>query len=211
MGVTQQLPEKDKYLYRRDYLLDRLAVIMGGRAAEEIIFDTATSGAENDLKQVRKMARKMVLDWGMGEKFKHISLGGDQGSVFLGEELAKGKDYSDETAREVDEEIQRITENAFQRAVDTLGENRDAFDRLADLLIEREEVPGTDVLRLVKEGVEALEEASTNGVSSDGEVHADGETVSSEPSADEDPDAVEDQQNGTPDDTTEAESKEESS
>ena len=211
MGVTQQLPEKDKYLYRRDYLLDRLAVIMGGRAAEEIIFDTATSGAENDLKQVRKMARKMILDWGMGEKFKHISLGGDQGSVFLGEELAKGKDYSDETAREVDEEIQRITENAFQRAVDTLGENRDAFDRLADLLIEREEVPGADVLRLVKEGVEALEEASTNGVSSDGEVHADGETVSTESSADEDPDAVEDQQNGTPDDTTEAESKEESS
>jgi cell division protease FtsH len=164
MGVTQQLPEKDKYLYRLDYLLDRLAVIMGGRAAEEIIFDTATSGAENDLKQVRKMARKMVLDWGMGEKFKHISLGGDQGSVFLGEELAKGKDYSDETAREVDEEIRRITENAFQRAVDTLTENREAFDQLADLLVEREEVPGDDVLRLVKGEAEALgEPPSTNG------------------------------------------------
>ncbi len=164
MGVTQQLPEKDKYLYRLDYLLDRLAVIMGGRAAEEIIFDTATSGAENDLKQVRKMARKMVLDWGMGENFKHISLGGDQGSVFLGEELAKGKDYSDETAREVDQEIRRITENAFQRAVETLTENREAFDKLAELLVEREEVPGDDVLRLVNGKAEALSEApSTNG------------------------------------------------
>jgi len=164
MGVTQQLPEKDKYLYRLDYLLDRLAVIMGGRAAEEIIFDTATSGAENDLKQVRKMARKMVLDWGMGEQFKHISLGGEQGSVFLGEELAKGKDYSDETAREVDQEIRRITENAFQRAANTLTENREAFDKLAELLIEREEVPGEDVLRLVNGDAESLDEVpSTNG------------------------------------------------
>jgi len=164
MGVTQQLPEKDKYLYRKDYILDRLAVIMGGRAAEEIIFDTATSGAENDLKQVRKMARKMVLDWGMGERFKHIALGEEQGSVFLGEELAKGKDYSDETAREVDEEIQRITAEAFQQAVDTLTKHRDAFDQLAELLIEREEVPGDDVLRLVNGEADSLEEvASTNG------------------------------------------------
>jgi cell division protease FtsH len=164
MGVTQQLPEKDKYLYRLDYLLDRLAVIMGGRAAEEIIFDTATSGAENDLKQVRKMARKMVLDWGMGEHFKHISLGEDQGNVFLGEELAKGREYSDETAREVDEEIRRITENAFKRAVETLTEHRDAFDKLAEMLISREEVPGRDVLQLVNGEAEEFDQLpATNG------------------------------------------------
>jgi cell division protease FtsH len=168
MGVTQQLPEKDKYLYQEDYLLDRLAVIMGGRAAEEIIFDNPTSGAENDLKQVRKMARKMVLDWGMGDRFKHIALGGDQGSVFLGEELAKGSDYSDETAREVDEEIQRITDNAFQRAVDTLTEHREAFDELAALLIEREEVPGDEVLRLVNGDAESIDGVPpTNGAAGD--------------------------------------------
>ncbi len=149
MGVTQQMPEKEKYLYRREYLLDRMAVVMGGRAAEEMIFDTATSGAENDLKQVRKMARKMVLDWGMGERFKHIALGDEQDNVFLGEELSRGRDYSDETAREVDDEVRQITENAFRRAVDTLGQHRDAFDKLADLLIEREEVPGKDVLALL--------------------------------------------------------------
>ena len=176
MGVTQQLPEKDKYLYREDYLLDRLSVIMGGRAAEEIIFGTPTSGAENDLKQVRKMARKMVLDWGMGDRFKHISLGGDQGSVFLGEELAKGRDYSDETAREVDEEIRRITANAFQRAVETLEEHRDAFDRLAEMLIEREEVPGSEVLKLVNGEAESLEEvASPNGEPSDKQESATGD------------------------------------
>ena len=153
MGVTQQLPEKDKYLYRREYLLDRLAVIMGGRAAEELVYDTATSGAENDLKQVRQTARKMVLDWGMGTRFKHVALGEDQGRVFLGEELSKGKNYSDDTARQVDEEVQQISEDAFERAIHTLRENRDAFDRLADLLIEREEVPGEDVLGLLKKPV----------------------------------------------------------
>jgi cell division protease FtsH len=185
MGVTQQLPEKDKYLYRKDYILDRLAVIMGGRAAEELIFDTATSGAENDLKQVRKMARKMVLDWGMGERFKHIALGEDQGSVFLGEELAKGRDYSDETAREVDEEIQRITANAFQRAVDTLNDNHDAFDRLAELLIEREEVPGDEVLRLVNGNAESLEEVSSpNGAPVEADAPAEGDAVEQDPSAD---------------------------
>ena len=178
MGVTQQLPEKDKYLYRLDYLLDRLAVIMGGRAAEEIIFNTATSGAENDLKQVRKMARKMVLDWGMGKTFKHISLGEDQGNVFLGEELAKGREYSDQTAREVDEEIRRITEDAFQRAVDTLNENRDAFDRLAAMLIEREEVPGKDVLQLVGDEAEDVEHLpATNGEVASGDMTPDGADV----------------------------------
>jgi len=178
MGVTQQLPEKDKYLYRLDYILDRLAVIMGGRAAEELIFDTATSGAENDLKQVRKMARKMVLDWGMGDQFKHIALGEDQGNVFLGEELAKGREYSDVTAREVDEEIRRISENAFDRATETLTENREAFDQLADMLIEREEVPGKDVLKLVNGNADELGHVpATNG-----EVHSD-EEDSSEPEA----------------------------
>ena len=189
MGVTQQMPEKDKYLYRREYVLDRLAVIMGGRAAEEIIFDTATSGAENDLKQVRQMARKMVLDWGMGEHFKHIALGEDQGSVFLGEELAKGRDYSDQTAREVDDEVRNITETAFQRAVDTLTDHQDAFDQLADLLLEREEVPGEDVLRLVngaasEKGIKRA--APANGAASDG-ADAANEPAGPEPAANREP------------------------
>lgn len=106
----------------------------------------------------------MVLDWGMGERFKHISLGEDQGNVFLGEELAKGREYSDETAREVDEEIRRITENAYERAVETLREHREAFDNLADMLVEREEVPGNDVLRLVNGEAEDLDQLpATNG------------------------------------------------
>ena len=192
MGVTQQMPEKDKYLYRREYVLDRLAVIMGGRAAEELIFETATSGAENDLKQVRQMARKMVLDWGMGERFKHIALGEDQGSVFLGEELAKGRDYSDQTAREVDDEVRGITETAFQRAIDTLREHHDAFDQLAELLLEREEVPGEEVLRLVNGAATekgAKRAAPANGAPSDGELSDEDESASPEPTANGEPES----------------------
>jgi len=137
---------------------------MGGRSAEELVYDTATSGAENDLKQVRKMARKMVLDWGMGDRFKHIALGEDQGSVFLGEELAKGRDYSDETARQVDDEVREISERAFQRAINALRDNREAFENLADTLIGKEEVPGEEVLRLVDGGAPSYEDAAkSNG------------------------------------------------
>lgn len=149
MGVTQQMPDGDRYLYRKEYLLDRLAVIMGGRAAERMIFDTATSGAENDLKQVTKLARKMVLDWGMSEKFRFTALGGEREEVFLGEQMGSQREYSDETAREADKEANNILEQAFHRAEDVLKKYKDSLDRLAELLLEREEVMGEEILRLV--------------------------------------------------------------
>ncbi|MEX2402566.1 MAG: ATP-dependent zinc metalloprotease FtsH [Balneolales bacterium] len=149
MGVTQQMPNGDRYLYRREYLLDRLAVIMGGRAAERMIFDTATSGAENDLKQVTKLARKMVLDWGMSEKFRYTALGGQREEVFLGEQMGSQREYSDETAREADKEANNILEQAFHRAEDVLKKNKDALDQLAELLLEREEITGDEILKLV--------------------------------------------------------------
>jgi len=157
MGVTQQMPEEDKYLYRREYMLDRLAVVMGGRAAEDLFFDTATSGAENDLKQVRKMARKMVLDWGMSDQFENIALGDDRGQVFLGEELSKGRDYSDETAREVDVAVRQILDDSFQRAMGTITEHRDRLDALAEELLKHEEVSGERVLALLKGEIEPSE------------------------------------------------------
>ncbi len=149
MGVTQQLPERDKYVYAREYMLDRLAVMMGGRAAEAIVLDTATSGAESDLKQATKLARKMVLDWGMGERFRHVALGGRREQVFLGEEIAQRRDYSETTAREVDEEIRAILEQAYGRAQGALEDHRQALDRIANALLEREEIPGDEVLELL--------------------------------------------------------------
>jgi cell division protease FtsH len=149
MGVTQQLPERDQYLYRKEHLLDRLAVIMGGRAAERMIFNTATSGAENDLKQVTKLARKMVLDWGMSETFRYTALGGQREEVFLGEQIASQREYSDETAREADRAVNGILEEAYSRAEQVLRKHRKAFDRLAELLLEKEEVMGDEILELV--------------------------------------------------------------
>lgn len=155
MGVTQQLPEKEKLLYKKDYMLDRMAVMMGGRAAENLIFNTATSGAENDLKQLTKLARKMVLDWGMSDKFGNMAFGGQQEQVFLGEQMGHQREYSDSTAREIDEEVKRILQEAYQKAVDTITEHRDVLDRLADELLEKEEVPGSQVVEWLKNGVAA--------------------------------------------------------
>ena len=154
MGVTQQLPEKEKLLYKKDYMLDRMAVMMGGRAAETLIFDTATSGAENDLKQLTKLARKMVLDWGMSDKFGNMAFGGQQDQVFLGEQMGSQREYSDSTAREIDEEVKRILQEAYNKAVDTITEHRNVLDRLAEELLEKEEVPGSKVMDWLKNGTE---------------------------------------------------------
>ncbi len=150
MGVTQQLPEKDKYIYRREYLLDRMAVMLGGRAAENLVFETATSGAENDLKQATQLARKMVLDWGMSRDLGPMALGGQRDQVFLGEEIAHRREYSETTARKVDEEVKAILDETYERATDTLRQHRDALDRLADLLVEKEEISGDKVVDIVQ-------------------------------------------------------------
>jgi cell division protease FtsH len=150
MGVTQQLPERDKYIYPREYMLDRMAVMMGGRAAEELVFDTSTSGAENDLKHATQLARKMVLDWGMSERLGHVALGGRKEQVFLGEEIAQRREYSEATAREADEEIKAIMSETFELAIGTLSKHREALDRIANALLENEEISGEKVVELIQ-------------------------------------------------------------
>ncbi len=149
MGVTQQLPERERYVYRQEYMLDRLAVMMGGRASEDLVLNTKTSGAEEDLRQATNLARKMVLSWGMSEKLGHLAFGGRQQQVFLGEEIAQRREYSEQTAREVDQEIKAILDQAYQRATKTLKEHRDALDRLAKALREKEEISGDEVLTII--------------------------------------------------------------
>ncbi len=166
MGVTQQIPEREQYIYRREYLLDRLAVMMGGRAAEDLVLDTATSGAANDFKQATQMARRMVVELGMSDKLGPVSFGGQQDQVFLGQELAQRKDYSEETGREIDLEIKRIVEEAYERAIQTLKDNREGLDKLAERLIDDEEVDGNVVLDIL--GIER-EEAEAEAVKTDKE------------------------------------------
>lgn len=163
MGVTQQLPDQEKYIYPQEYMLDRLAVMMGGRAAENLVLGTLTSGAENDLKQATQLARKMVLDWGMRERLGHVAWGGEREQVFLGEEIAHRREYSETTAYEIDEEIKTILEEAYQKAYDTLKERRKGLDKIAEALLAVEELQGEDVLSLLEIKPKKMTEASPNG------------------------------------------------
>ncbi len=150
MGVTQQLPEREKYIYSKDYMIDRLAVMMGGRAAEEVVAGTATSGSAEDLKQATGLARRMVLEWGMSQSLGQMAMGDGRENVFLGYEIAQRREYSEETAREVDEEIKKILKESYDQAVDLLRNHRDGLDRVAKDLLEKEEITGKEVLELVK-------------------------------------------------------------
>jgi len=147
MGMTQQLPEKEKYVYSKDYVLSRLAVMLGGRAAEMLIFETSTSGSESDLKQAMDLARRMVLDWGMSEELANLALGG-QRQEFL-EGLLPRAEYSERTAWKIDEEVKKIIEDSFKCAMETLRKHREGLDRVAQILIEKEEIPGNRVIELV--------------------------------------------------------------
>jgi len=149
LGGTQQLPEKDRYVLSRDYLLDRLAVMLGGRAAEELRLESVTSGAEQDLREATRIARKMVLDWGMSRRFAHTALGGPRENVFLGEELGARREYSETTAHEADQEVRNILEDAHRRALDVLREHAEGLDRLAEALLEHEELAGRRVLEIL--------------------------------------------------------------
>lgn len=161
MGVTQQLPEREKYIYPREYMLDRLAVMLGGRAAEEQVMGTATSGSEDDLKQATRLARKMVAEWGMSERLGEMAVGDGHDTVFLGHDLGQRREYSESTARDIDEEVKRILKESYERAVEVLLKHRSGLDRLAESLLEKEEVSGKDVLQLI--GVEKKKHSLDRG------------------------------------------------
>lgn len=155
MGVTMQLPAEDRYVYRKEQLEDRLSVLLGGRVAEDIVFQTRTTGAENDLEQASKLAKKMITAWGMSEKLGHTHLADEKGNVFLGEELSRGKQYSEETAKVVDQEIKTLIDRSFERAISLVKEKRQALDNIARALIEKEEISGEEVDQLIADAVAA--------------------------------------------------------
>jgi len=159
MGVTQQLPERDRYLYDREYAMERLAVMLGGRVAERVFFGTLTSGAEADLKQATQLARKMILDWGMSERLGSVAYGDRHQQVFLGEQIAQGRDYSEQTAREIDEEVKAFLQEASSMARNVIENNREGLEQLVKALIEKEELAGEEVVRILKEvGIEKKKE-----------------------------------------------------
>ena len=148
LGATQQLPEAEHQLQQRPYLDDALAVRLGGRAAEELVFGVPSTGAHDDLTAATELAGRMVREWGMSDVIGQMAWGA-QGPVFLGEDLIHTREYSDETARLIDEEVARILDDQADRARRVLGENRVALDALATALIAQESLDGADVARIV--------------------------------------------------------------
>jgi cell division protease FtsH len=140
LGYTISMPQEDKFLTTRAELLDSLAMTLGGRAAEEIVFDEITTGASNDIEKVTATAKQMVMRFGMSERLGPRVFGHDHGQPFLGREFSAEPDYSDEIAREIDDEIRRIVEGAHQRAKDILTEHREALTRISEILLKRETI-----------------------------------------------------------------------
>jgi len=152
LGVTQTLPE-ERHSYSREYIQDRICMALGGRVAERIVFDQQTTGAANDLEVVTGLARRMVREWGMSDKVGPMAWHSNQ-QVFLGEDLmTSGREYSDDTARMVDEEINRILREQEDRAVVLLSKHRRGLDLVAEALLEQETIDGDQVARLVQQGL----------------------------------------------------------
>jgi cell division protease FtsH len=149
LGYTISLPTEDKFLTTRAELTDTMAMTLGGRAAEEIVFGEVTTGASNDLEKVTETSKQMVMRFGMSERLGPRVFGHDRGQPFLGREFSAEPDYSDEIAREIDDEIRRMVEEAHQTAKDVLTEHRDAMNRISKILLERETIDAEQFERLL--------------------------------------------------------------
>lgn len=145
LGVTMQLPIDEKHGYAKTYIEGRLAILMGGRAAEELIFNELTTGAGNDIEQATQIARKMVCEWGMSEVLGPMTFGKKNEEIFLGREIQSHRDFSEVTARMIDEEVVRIVRKAQSTAQETLSKNRELLHGLAKALLKYETIDGVEV------------------------------------------------------------------
>ncbi|MDR2351958.1 MAG: ATP-dependent zinc metalloprotease FtsH [Deltaproteobacteria bacterium] len=153
LGVTQYLPTEDKYTYSRDFFMTRLAILMGGRVAEELALNQLTTGAGNDIERATKLAHKMVCRYGMSESLGPLTFGKQEDQIFLGREIAQHRDYSERTARMIDSEVNKIVTNAYTKAKDLIQRHMDTLGKLANLLLEKETVDADEVVDLVKDAI----------------------------------------------------------
>ncbi|MCR5814391.1 MAG: ATP-dependent zinc metalloprotease FtsH [Desulfovibrio sp.] len=145
LGITMQLPDEDRHGYSRKWLKNSLIVLLGGRVAEEIVFDEVTTGASNDIERVTKTARKMVCEWGMSEAIGTLSIGETGEEVFIGREWVQNKNFSEETARQVDVEVRKIVDEAHAHCKELLSEHIEILHRIAEALLERETISGEEL------------------------------------------------------------------
>jgi cell division protease FtsH len=162
LGLTQQLPLDDKHCYSRVYLEAQLAILMGGRIAEEIFMHQVTTGAGNDIERATDMARKMVCEWGMSD-LGPLSFGKREEQIFLGREIAQHRDFSEATAIRIDEQVKKMVENGYNRARQIIEQRADALERIALALLEREVLDGSEVNQLIEGKTLAAQQPPNSG------------------------------------------------
>ncbi len=153
LGLTQQLPEQDRFTQDKSSLLNNITILMGGRAAEEVALDQVTTGAGNDIERATELARKMVCEWGMSEAMGPLSFGKKEEAIFLGREVAQHQEYSEQTATQIDSEVRRIVSSGYDQAVKLLKAHIQALHDLSAVLLDRETVTGEDVARVLRAGL----------------------------------------------------------
>jgi cell division protease FtsH len=150
LGYTLTLPTEDKFLVAREELIDELAMLLGGRVAEELVFGDITTGAQNDLDRATKIARQMVTEYGMSDRLGPLTLGQKSGEVFLGRDFASHPDYSDQVAFEIDSEIRALIDRAHDEALEILTDHRDRLDAIAAALQEKETIEKEELIGLLE-------------------------------------------------------------
>ncbi len=158
LGLTQQLPIDEKHTYPKDYLLNNICILMGGRVAEEIVLNIQTTGAGNDIERASELARKMVCDFGMSENLGPLTFGKKEEQIFLGREIAQHRDYSELTAQKIDDEVRSIVTSAYGKATQLVKDNLEVLHSMAKALLERETLDGGDIDKIIAEGKESPKE-----------------------------------------------------
>jgi cell division protease FtsH len=150
LGLTQQLPMDEKYTYPREYLLNNLVILFGGRVAEELVLERITTGAGNDIEKATDLARRMVCEWGMSEKLGPMTFGKKEEEIFLGRDFTQKTDYSKSTAVEIDAEVTRIIQESYHRAKELLTTNLRLLKKIAEQLLEKEVLDGLEIDAIVR-------------------------------------------------------------
>jgi cell division protease FtsH len=148
LGLTQQLPLDDKHNYSKEYLNDQIAILLGGRIAEEITNDSITTGAGNDLERATELARRMVCEWGMSDAMGPLTFGKKEEQIFLGREIAQHQDYSEDTAIRIDQELKRLVMHNYERSHSILAAQKSVLLKIAEELLTREVLDADQVMRL---------------------------------------------------------------
>ncbi|HLG20141.1 MAG TPA: cell division protein FtsH, partial [Bdellovibrionota bacterium] len=150
LGLTHQMPTEDKYTLNQDFAETTIAIMMGGRVAEELVFGRKTNGAGNDIEKATELARKMVCEWGMSDKMGPLTFGKKEEEIFLARDIWRTPNYSERTAQLIDDEIRQVVLRNYERAKGILTQKRDVLDRLADALLEYEVLEGEEVSAIIE-------------------------------------------------------------